>query len=96
MTDRCKNITLAKTSFRPVIIILHEVHGNIFISFRKREKAEVVGELPTNPALERYFSSVENLHVHKVRIQNSSSSSHIKLKVGWICEAHKQTFSYHS
>ena len=56
----------------------------------------MIGDLPTNPALERYFSSVENLHVHKVRIQNSSSSTHIKLKVGWICEAHKQTFSYHS
>ena len=64
-----------------------------FISVRKREKAEMVGNLPTNPALERYFSSVENLHVHKVRMQNSSSSEQ---KVRWICEEHKHTFGHRS
>ncbi len=33
---------------------------------RKRERDEISGLPTTNPALERYFSSVENLVVHKV------------------------------
>ena len=48
MTDRCKNITLAKTSFRPVIIleILNYISSNllfcIFLSFNSRCRMRLI------------------------------------------------------